>query len=170
MKDYYKILQLNKNASEIDVKKSFRKKALLTHPDKTKRDSKQQFLDIYEAYSVLSDQKKRAKYDQFYKQRRKEVDRNMAEPELDLVSISEHGKAYAANFQKFNREFLFIIILEILLGSDRLLYAAFICIILGLWTVISGIIDFRFTYSLVGLGLASFGLYLAILKINRIDY
>ena len=87
MKDYYKILQLNKNASEIDVKKSFRKKALLTHPDKTKRDSKQQFLDIYEAYSVLSDQKKRAKYDQFYKQRRKEVDRNMAEPELDLVSI-----------------------------------------------------------------------------------
>ncbi|ADR23420.1 hypothetical protein MATR_27300 [Marivirga tractuosa] len=170
MKDYYKILKISKNASEIDVKRAFRKKALLTHPDKTNWDSKQQFLDIYEAYSVLSDYKKKAKYDKFYQKAGREVERKMAEPELDLVSISENGKVYAENYQKFNRELILIIIMEILLGADRLLYAALICIILGLWTVVSGIIDFRFTYSLVGLGLASLGLYLAILKINRLDY
>jgi DnaJ-class molecular chaperone len=64
MKDYYKILGINKDASEEEVKKAFRKLAHAHHPDKSGGDEAK-FKEISEAYSVLSDQKKRAQYDQF---------------------------------------------------------------------------------------------------------
>lgn len=64
MKDYYKILGVEKNASEEDVKKAFRKLAHQYHPDKNKGDATK-FKEINEAYQVLSDKQKRAQYDQF---------------------------------------------------------------------------------------------------------
>ncbi len=64
MKDYYKILGVEKNASEADIKKAFRKLALEHHPDKNGgKDEK--FKEINEAYSTLSDAKKRQQYDTF---------------------------------------------------------------------------------------------------------
>lgn len=67
MKDYYKILNLEKNASKDDIKKAFRKLAHEHHPDKNKGDtsSEQKFKEASEAYSVLSDDNKRAQYDRF---------------------------------------------------------------------------------------------------------
>lgn len=67
MKDYYKTLGVEKGASKDDVKKAFRKMAHQYHPDKTKNDpaSSQKFKDASEAYSVLSDDNKRAQYDRF---------------------------------------------------------------------------------------------------------
>jgi len=67
MKDYYKILNLEKNASKEDIKKAFRKLAHEHHPDKNKGDagSEQKFKEASEAYSVLSDDNKRAQYDRF---------------------------------------------------------------------------------------------------------
>ena len=67
MKDYYKTLGLEKNASKDDVKKAFRKLAHEHHPDKTKNDpaSAQKFKEASEAYSVLSDDNKRKQYDMF---------------------------------------------------------------------------------------------------------
>ncbi|HEX7724259.1 MAG TPA: molecular chaperone DnaJ [Candidatus Paceibacterota bacterium] len=67
MKDYYKTLGVEKNASAEDIKKAFRKLAHQYHPDKTKNDpaSAQKFKEASEAYSVLSDQTKRANYDRF---------------------------------------------------------------------------------------------------------
>ena len=62
MKDYYSILGVDKNASEEDIKKSFRKLAHKYHPDKKTGDEKK-FKDISEAYSVLSDKDKRQQYD-----------------------------------------------------------------------------------------------------------
>ncbi len=62
-KDYYKILGVEKNASADDIKKSFRKLAHEHHPDKGGNADK--FKEVSEAYSVLSDEKKRAQYDQF---------------------------------------------------------------------------------------------------------
>ncbi len=66
-KDYYKILGVEKNSSSDDIKKAFRKMAHQYHPDKTKGDaaSAQKFKDASEAYSVLSDDKKRAEYDTY---------------------------------------------------------------------------------------------------------
>jgi molecular chaperone DnaJ len=64
MKDYYKTLGVNKNASKEEIKKAFYKLAHQHHPDKNKGDDKK-FKEINEAYQVLSDDKKRSHYDQF---------------------------------------------------------------------------------------------------------
>ena len=64
--DYYKILGINKNASEEEIKKAFRKLAHQHHPDKKSGDEKK-FKEINEAYQILSDNQKRAQYDRFGK-------------------------------------------------------------------------------------------------------
>jgi len=63
-KDYYKILGIDKNASEEDIKKAFRRLAHQHHPDKA-GGNEQKFKEINEAYQILSDKQKRAQYDRF---------------------------------------------------------------------------------------------------------
>jgi len=63
-KDYYKILGVDKNASQEEIKKAFRKKAHQYHPDKAGGDEAK-FKEVNEAYQVLGNEKKRAQYDQF---------------------------------------------------------------------------------------------------------
>lgn len=65
-KDYYKILGVERSASEQEIKKSYRKLAMKYHPDKNPGDkqSEDKFKDINEAYQVLSDTQKRSRYDQ----------------------------------------------------------------------------------------------------------
>ena len=62
MKDYYKILNCSKDASENDIKKSYKKLALKYHPDKNNNDDTK-FKEITEAYEVLSDKQKKYNYD-----------------------------------------------------------------------------------------------------------
>lgn len=62
-KDYYKILGVDKSASQDDIKKAFRKLAHEHHPDKGGSEAK--FKEINEAYQALGDAEKRARYDQF---------------------------------------------------------------------------------------------------------
>ncbi|MEI8249267.1 MAG: J domain-containing protein [Candidatus Taylorbacteria bacterium] len=66
-KDYYKILGVEKNASQDEIKKAFRKLAHEHHPDKNKgnADAEKKFKEASEAYSVLSDDQKRKQYDTF---------------------------------------------------------------------------------------------------------
>lgn len=66
-KDYYATLGLDKNCSEEDIKRAFRKLALQYHPDRNPGDkaAEERFKEINEAYQVLSDSDKRAQYDQF---------------------------------------------------------------------------------------------------------
>lgn len=67
--DYYKILEINKNATEADIKKAYRKLARKLHPDLNPNDKEAQgkFQQINEANEVLSDPEKRKKYDQYGK-------------------------------------------------------------------------------------------------------
>ena len=65
--DYYDILGIDRKASASDIKKAYRKKALKYHPDKNPDDkeAEEKFKKAAEAYEVLSDNDKRARYDQF---------------------------------------------------------------------------------------------------------
>lgn len=66
-RDYYEILELQRNASKEEIKKAYRKKAIEHHPDKNPDDKKaeEKFKEAAEAYEVLSDDNKRSRYDQF---------------------------------------------------------------------------------------------------------
>jgi len=65
-KDYYETLGVDKNASDEEIKRAFRKKAKQYHPDVNKEEGAQEkFKEIGEAYSILSDPEKRRTYDQF---------------------------------------------------------------------------------------------------------
>ena len=69
-RDYYKILGVDRNASDAEIKKAYRKMALKYHPDRnaeseeTKTMAQKNFIDVNDAYSVLSDPKKKSMYDQ----------------------------------------------------------------------------------------------------------
>ena len=65
--DYYEILGIDKNASLAEIKKAYRKKAIEYHPDKNPGDTKaeEMFKKAAEAYEVLSNEDKRARYDRF---------------------------------------------------------------------------------------------------------
>lgn len=66
-RDYYELLDVNRTASDAEIKKAYRKLAMKYHPDRNPDDSsaEEKFKEIQNAYSILSDSEKRAAYDQF---------------------------------------------------------------------------------------------------------
>jgi molecular chaperone DnaJ len=66
-RDYYDVLGVSRNASESEIKSAYRKLALKYHPDKNPNDknAEENFKEAAEAYSVLSDPNRRARYDRF---------------------------------------------------------------------------------------------------------
>ncbi len=101
MKDYYKILNISKDASESEIKSAFRKLALAHHPDKGGDQNK--FNEISEAYEVLSDKEKRMHYDNG-------GDMNFADLHShfnnfpDIINIQKHFQNFGFNFHTgFNK-------------------------------------------------------------------
>ena len=65
--DYYELLGVSRTANDAEIKKAYRKLAMRHHPDRNPDDkaAEEMFKEVQKAYAVLSDQKKRAAYDQF---------------------------------------------------------------------------------------------------------
>src|SRR6056297_3754688 len=66
-KDYYELLGVDRDADQKDIKKAYRKLAKKYHPDMNQdgKDTSEKFKEISEAYEILSDPDKRARYDQY---------------------------------------------------------------------------------------------------------
>ena len=66
-RDYYEVLEVSKGASKEEIKKAYRKKAIMFHPDKNQGDkaAEEKFKEAAEAYEVLSSEEKRQRYDQY---------------------------------------------------------------------------------------------------------
>jgi len=100
MVDYYQILEVNPSATLNEIKQSFRTLALKYHPDKNKNSesSKEKFMQIIEAYEVLSDQYARKRYDSINSEKRSNhVGRERWVPSADFrktYSYSEIKKQY----------------------------------------------------------------------------
>ena len=96
MKDYYAILQVNRNASIDDIKKQYKILARKFHPDKGGDENK--FKEISEAFQILSDPQKKANYDNPFQTR-------LASPSHDLFSQAFMSQMFQT--QPFNLNDLF---------------------------------------------------------------
>ena len=111
MIDYYAILGLSKNASEADIKKAYRKKALMYHPDKNKSaNAANKFLQVSEAYSFLmnADRRKSLQKNQnraaFY-ERKQELYEQWLKNEKQKVKVQTE-KAAATPYEEFEAKFV----------------------------------------------------------------
>ncbi len=93
-KDYYEVLGVNKNASDDDLKKAYRKLAKKYHPDVNPGDktAEAKFKEASEAYQVLNDSKKRAQYDQFGH---------------DAANFSGYNQGFSGGFEGFGFDDIF---------------------------------------------------------------
>lgn len=93
--DYYEILNLYQSASQEDIKRSFRQLALRHHPDKNRNseDSKRKFMEVVEAYEILSDDQSRKEYDRTYRYKDFSISREWTPPaDWQQVYSYEHLK------------------------------------------------------------------------------
>lgn len=114
MKDYYQILGIEKSASAEDIKRAYRRLASQHHPDRGGDTA--QFQEIQEAYSVLSDEQKRAEYDN----PRQRVHVNMSPGGFDFDSIFQmFGAQFRPQQQTSTRLNLWIGLEDVARGGNR---------------------------------------------------
>jgi len=112
MKDYYQILELDKGADQEQVRKAYRRLALLHHPDRNPddREAADRFRGIAEAYGVLSDQEKRQRYDRLCSQsgpersQDQEFDFSQEEILKDLFDSPQFKSMLNSMMQEFGRQ------------------------------------------------------------------
>ncbi|MBS1586245.1 MAG: J domain-containing protein [Bacteroidetes bacterium] len=93
-KDYYKVLGIDKKASQDDIKKAYRKLAVKYHPDKNQgnKQAEEKFKEINEAYDVLGDVAKRKKYDELGSQWQQYQNQGGADGGFDYSQWANTGK------------------------------------------------------------------------------
>lgn len=118
-KDYYRILHVAPTASTEEIKKAFRKLAQIHHPDKNKgaASSAERFEDIYEAYLVLKDRKKRTEYHyKTYQQRSGDSLKPLPETPEDIFQLANnlHKKISHTDPFRINTELVYFEIKDLL--------------------------------------------------------
>ncbi|MFW2571331.1 DnaJ C-terminal domain-containing protein [Legionella sp. 29fVS95] len=101
-KDYYQIMGLERSASQEDIKRVYRKLARKYHPDVSKEaDAEAKFKELGEAYSVLSDPDKRAKYDQYGQYWKEQQQGQAYRPQSDQGGYYHFNEGNTADFEDF---------------------------------------------------------------------
>ncbi|RZJ98551.1 MAG: J domain-containing protein [Flavobacterium sp.] len=137
MKDYYSILGISKSVSQADIKKAFRRKAIELHPDKNQSPSaKQDFIELTEAYEVLSNKTRRKSYDNiqnpvFNSEQKTRYEYQKWEQDVNSAAESgrSRGQKYAEDFSFFSKEFAKISAQVILLEIAYVLVTLLISLI-----------------------------------------
>lgn len=136
MKDYYKILDLGRNATDTDIKKAYRNLAMKWHPDLNSNPSAHaKFIEINEAYEILISTLKRKEYDKIFSES------NQNETSTIFRTWQEEAQKKAKSYAEMNNEeFNNKILKEIkLAGSYSGSFGCFIFLIFGiiinLWAV-----------------------------------
>ena len=139
IKDYYKILKVDRQSTDIEIKKSYRDLAIRLHPDKNNSDSAHDdFVELNEAFQILSDEKKRDKYNLLYDHY---IDQSagglnsVSKEEFETIrreARREGEKVADSNFYFFTTELL----------SEMVGQALFSGLIDGVGTIIKGTGDF----------------------------
>lgn len=112
IKDYYKILDVPVAASDLEIKKAYRDLSFQLHPDKNKaNDAHNQFVELNEAFQILSSTESRKKYDQLYFQnlRSSPASNTSCEKEFEPIRNKAHRtgeKVANMDFHLFITEFL----------------------------------------------------------------
>lgn len=108
MKNCYEILGVPKTATTDEIKKAFRKLAIEFHPDKNKNSNAQdKFIEIYEAYEILSDETKRNTFDELYFGVAEKGEAEETEFKEATQTARQNGKKYSENgFIEFSLEIL----------------------------------------------------------------
>jgi curved DNA-binding protein CbpA len=139
MKDYYRVLEVEFNADNLTIKKAYRKLALKYHPDKNDAfDAASKFIEITEAYEVLTDAEKRREYDRIYQIffNTKERPENTEQSYKNVYQNkqeewSSYGKKKAAEYSSIPfEEFARILLKEISIGASYIpnAIAVFFCV------------------------------------------
>jgi len=169
MTDYYKILNVDKNATATEIRKAYRFKALEFHPDKNKSiNAKEKFIEIYEAYKVLSDSILRRKYDnliqEHWDQVRNETSWNWTNDKINNKSkkAREQGTKYAENYDLFSRKVLENNFTFLFLGLFGLVLGEFSLDALWLVSVVIGIVCIHNSAIWLGVIFILLGVYLLI--------
>ena len=106
MINYYQILNIKKNSSQDEIKKAYRQAAIFWHPDKNKSsNAHEKFVQISEAYEILSNVEKRQLYDKIYSEyfdRKSDIQVSQVKKEKKKKSYA--SKAEYAQYEKWVKE------------------------------------------------------------------
>ena len=144
MKDYYNILDISRNAQEVDIKKAYRKLALIWHPDINDSPfAHSKFIEINEAYEILINPAKREKYDKLFTEN-KEV-----EISTEFKEWQDTAKRKAEKYAKMDsEEFKSKILSELkLAGKYGVSFGCFTFLIFGF--IINLIFGFKMPFAFI---------------------
>jgi len=151
MKNYYDILQIDRTATEEDIKKAFRELAMKWHPDRnSSANAHQVFIEINEAYEILSNRMKRQAYDHIYFERMDVA--NYHEFFKWQAEAKNRANTYAEmDFIKFKERILDEIKVVVKHGSSLgCLTFVLLGVLVGIWIIIKSAVEGNGDLALAG--------------------
>jgi curved DNA-binding protein CbpA len=169
--DYYRVLKINRNASKNEIKKAFRKLALELHPDKNKHpNANQMFIELNEAYLILTDNEAKVKYDKEYDFWKAGKSKENSEEDvfnfndIDLNKWAKNARYQGKEFSKMPfdefAELVKEIIIDLAVVGSKAYAFSFMSIfrIFSFFTILTGIVSSQVLIVFIGIffGLLSY--------------